>query len=321
MTVARHAVRLLAFVLLLAPAAGAEVTVRATVDPAQVRVGESAAFAVEVDGAQNAPVPEIPPIDGLTVRYVGPETQVSIVNGHVTQSVTYRFSVVAARPGAFTIGPVGVAVSGARYEGAAVTLNAVAVGAPRAGPAAAAGGDQLRLVLSPAKTEAYLHERVPVSLKLYVGNVRVTDLQYPTISGDGVAIEKLPEQPLQQRERTAQGVFQVVDFETTLTPLRSGMLTVGPASMHLGVLVQTRRVQGLRELAEQAVHSKAGSAPALAAAIDFVLEGLCAQKKISRSDERGYASADTTPRRPTRREEQQLEEELQIPRGKKKYYN
>ena len=61
MTVARHAVRLLALVLLLASAAGAEVTVRATVDPAQVRVGESAAFAVEVDGAQNTPVPEIPP--------------------------------------------------------------------------------------------------------------------------------------------------------------------------------------------------------------------------------------------------------------------
>ena len=241
MTVARHAVRLLAFVLLLAPAAGAEVTVRATVDPAQVRVGESAAFAVEVDGGQNAPVPEIPPVDGLTVRYVGPETQVSIVNGHVTQSVTYRFSIVAARPGAFTIGPVGVAVGGARYEGAAVTLNAVAAGAPRPGQATAAGGDQLRLVLSPAKTEVYLHEQVPVSLKLYVGNVRVTDLQYPTISGDGVAIEKLPEQPQQQSERTAQGVFQVVDFETTLTPLRSGMLTVGPASMHLGVLVRTRR--------------------------------------------------------------------------------
>ena len=52
-----------------------------------------------------------------------------------------------------------------------------------------------------------------------------------------------------------------------------------------------------------------------------MLEGLCAQKKITRTDERGYASAESAPRRPTRREEQHLEEELQIPRGKKKYYN
>ena len=66
---------------------------------------------------------------------------------------------------------------------------------------------------------------------------------------------------------------------------------------------------------------KGAPAPAVASAIDFVLEGLCAQKKISRSDERGYAAADSAPRRPARREEQALEEEVQMPRGKKKYYN
>ena len=68
--------------------------------------------------------------------------------------------------------------------------------------------------------------------------------------------------------------------------------------------------------------SRDAALSSVAAAIDFILEGLCAQKKISRTDERGYAAADTTPRRPTRRDEQQLEEELQLPRGnKKKYYN
>jgi len=48
---------------------------------------------------------------------------------------------------------------------------------------------------------------------------------------------------------------------------------------------------------------------------------LYAQKKISRSEERGYAAAETAPRRPTRREEQVLEEDIRIPGGKKKYYN
>ena len=56
-------------------------------------------------------------------------------------------------------------------------------------------------------------------------------------------------------------------------------------------------------------------------AIDFVLEGLYAQKKISRSEERGYAAAESAPRRPTRREEQMLEDDVRIPGSKKKYYN
>ena len=62
-------------------------------------------------------------------------------------------------------------------------------------------------------------------------------------------------------------------------------------------------------------------APAVASAIDFVLEGLYAQKKISRSDERGYAANEAAPRRPSRREESAADEEIRMPTGKKKYYN
>jgi magnesium chelatase subunit I len=100
-----------------------------------------------------------------------------------------------------------------------------------------------------------------------------------------------------------------------------GTLQLGDTSSAEDVIAQTRPVQGLRELAERVGLPRSAVAPMVASAIDFVLEGLCAQKKISRSDERGYTAADSAPRRPTRREESQLEEELQLPRGKKKYYN
>jgi magnesium chelatase subunit I len=88
------------------------------------------------------------------------------------------------------------------------------------------------------------------------------------------------------------------------------------------VIASAKRVQGLRELAERTGVAPGAGAPAVAAAIDFVLEGLCAQRKISRSDERGYAAGtEAAPRRPVRREEPQ-EEELKFPTaGKKKYYN
>jgi hypothetical protein len=52
-----------------------------------------------------------------------------------------------------------------------------------------------------------------------------------------------------------------------------------------------------------------------------VLEGLYAQKKISRSEERGYAANEVAPRRPSRREESTPDEEIRMPTGKKKYYN
>ena len=83
----------------------------------------------------------------------------------------------------------------------------------------------------------------------------------------------------------------------------------------------TRGVQGLREIAERMGAAPGATAPAFASAIDLVLEGLFAQKKISRSDDRGYAAAETTPRRQARREEPTISDEIRIPSNKKKYYN
>ncbi|HLY37555.1 MAG TPA: BatD family protein, partial [Candidatus Binatia bacterium] len=229
------ALRALALVVLFVRGAAAEVTVQARLEPTNVGVGDAATLSIEINGAQNAAAPDVPAVDGLAVQYLGPSTQISIVNGRMSQSVTHRYSVVATRAGRFTIGPVAVVVDGTRFDAAAVALNATPPGTAR--PAEApAGGDQLRLVLTTGKSEVYLHERVPLRLELWVGSVRVSELQYPTIASDGVSIEKLPEQPAQRRE----GAYDVLSFASTLTPLRTGALTIGPASMGINALVRSR---------------------------------------------------------------------------------
>jgi len=98
-----------------------------------------------------------------------------------------------------------------------------------------------------------------------------------------------------------------------------GSLPLSDTSSAEDVVKQARGVQGLLELAKR-VQTNA-SAPSVASAVDFVLEGLYAQKKISRSDDRGYSAAESSPRRTTRREEPAVEESFQIPGAKKKYYN
>ncbi len=100
-----------------------------------------------------------------------------------------------------------------------------------------------------------------------------------------------------------------------------GSLPLADTTSADDVIAQTRPVQGLRELAGEVGAVPGAAAPIVAAAIDFVLEGLYAQKKISRSEERGYSAADAAPRRPSRRDEQALDEEIRIPSSKKKYYN
>jgi tetratricopeptide (TPR) repeat protein len=235
-------VKAAALVVLIAIAAPAlALDVKATIDPPRVAAGESADLAVTIDGAQNAPTPQVGNAGGLTVSYTGPASQVSIVNGRMTASVTHHFSVVGTKPGRYTLGPITGDVDGKRYDAGSVALEVTA-----ASTAEAPGGgqdDQLTLELSAPRTEVYLHERLPVSVKLAVGAVRLSDLQYPVLAGDGVALEKFPE-PAQRRENTSRGVMQVVDFQTTLTPLKAGRVTVGPATMSMSLIVVGRHNRG-----------------------------------------------------------------------------
>ena len=99
-----------------------------------------------------------------------------------------------------------------------------------------------------------------------------------------------------------------------------GSLQLADTMSASDVLTYARAVQGLVDLAHQAGISKQAPPPMLAAGVDFVLEGLYATKKISRSDERGYHASDTPARRPQR--EPSLEDEPKVQSGgKKKYYN
>jgi magnesium chelatase subunit I len=88
------------------------------------------------------------------------------------------------------------------------------------------------------------------------------------------------------------------------------------------LLERAAQVQGLRELATHAGIGERDSAPAVASGVDFVLEGLYAQKKISRSDEFQYQGVEQ-PRRASRSVQTDtiLERDIQIPGNKKKYYN
>ena len=88
------------------------------------------------------------------------------------------------------------------------------------------------------------------------------------------------------------------------------------------LLQRTGAVQGLHELARQAGPGTDASTPLLASAVDFVLEGLYAHKKISRSEDRQYQGIEQ-PRRPQRpaAADALLERDLPVTGSKKKYYN
>ncbi len=237
-TLAAGFVLVMTLVLAAARPAAADIELHARIDTSQVRVGRVGDLAIEATGAQDVPAPQVPAQRGLTIRYVGPSTQLSIVNGRTNASITHHFSVVAQSPGTYAIGPITIDYQGKRYDAGNVTVEVL----PSAAPAGngRAGEELLRLTLVAPKTDVYLHERMPLKIQLVVGAVRVTDVEFPTLDGEGFSVEKFG-QPAQHEDRSASGsTVQVAEFTTTLTPLRSGQLTVGPARLGLNTIVRGR---------------------------------------------------------------------------------
>ena len=237
-----------------APSGASDVSALASVRPQRATVGEALTLSIEVRGAQKAPAPPLN-IDGFESRYLGPSTRVSIRNGHVAAAVQHRYSLVALKPGQFTLGPFTVEHQGQQHHTDPLTVTiAAAQGSPPSTapppsgrqsspaqhlPQEADGQNGLSLQLSIPRQEVYLHERVPVQVKLYVGAARVSDVQYPKLSPAGFSVEPFPD-PAQDRQTLNGQTFTVLHFDTEVIPLRSGRLALGPASLQLNVLTRRR---------------------------------------------------------------------------------
>jgi magnesium chelatase subunit I len=104
-----------------------------------------------------------------------------------------------------------------------------------------------------------------------------------------------------------------------------GSLSLSDDTDAATLVKEAAKVQGLAALARHAGIEANAATPLLASGIDFALEGLYSQKKISRSDARGYHGSEPARRpqpQPSRGTflQDEEEEQTQGPR-KKKYYN
>ncbi|MBA3948524.1 MAG: magnesium chelatase [Acidobacteria bacterium] len=160
---------------------------------------------------------------------------------------------------------------------------------------------------------------------------RVTDIYaaLPAITGK---IELEYEGELRGAEQVARelvrgSVATVFDAAYGATDTRTiiewfdmgGELDLGDMTPAADVVGMSAGVQGLLE----AANADASSGPHQAAAIAFVLEGLCALKRISRAESGKLGAAEPRRKRGPDRTSERLDvfDEDDVPQGRKKYYN
>lgn len=241
---------------LLRPVAvsGQAVSVRSFLDRNQVGLNQAFVLSVEITGAQQLDGdPVLPDMDAFA-NYLGSgqSTQMQIINGRTSVSLTIQYRFQATAEGTFDIGPVEVSVGGRRYSteplqivvSAAAPPPAPSGGAPGAG---ARGADvtpeDVFFTATANKTEVYQNEPIIVEYRIFtrveISSYSVT--QQPTTTGFWA--EEYPAEQRLQVETVVRNGLQyasAVVRKVALFPSSAGTKTVGPMTIEAQARVRQR---------------------------------------------------------------------------------
>lgn len=216
-----------------------------TIQSDTVNLGDTVQMSLAVNGTTSASIPKMKAIKGLDIQYLGPATQIQIINGKLSQSITYNFLVNTLQAGKYTLGPYTVQTGSKKTTTNSVMLTVIGAGTsnsatgnqpttPKTVPETA--GNDLFLTMSVPRNILYLGEEVPATIKLYVGDIKVDELSYPQLNQSEFVVGKMPE-PEKTHEIVNGTEYQVLTFQTKITPVKTGELVLGPVQLSCVKLV------------------------------------------------------------------------------------
>ncbi len=225
-----------------------DVSFEAELERGKVSLGSSVRLSLVFNNEQNMPAPELPAVDGLQSRYLGPSTMMSIVNGKVSGSVTHNYLLLPTKTGTFKLGPFKFEHNGDQYTSNQVSLEvlqgqvqqqAAAAQQPEAQQAAEINDlkDRVFVTAKAGKSICYLNESVPLTIKLYVNKLGIKDIQYPEFNHEGFSVSAFGK-PNQYQETVNGAVFDVIEFDTSVFGLKAGQFNLGPATIKCNMVVR-----------------------------------------------------------------------------------
>ena len=232
------------------PAAAAG-NVVAELSPRALQVGDRARLTITVEEAADVDAPPaIPNIQGLRIRSGGQQTNISIVNGAMSRSITFEYIVTALKEGDFVIPPIDVEVGGDVRRSQPLQFKVVAAGTPPPGSSGQVPDDSR----PEAAEDGQVFVRAIVDRgSAYVGQQITLRFQFFQASGFTVLdsrLESPPETPGFWREemppqRTFSQVvdgrpYRVTEILYALFPTQTGTLEIGPGVVECVVRDQRR---------------------------------------------------------------------------------
>ncbi len=235
-------------------ALGDDPLVYATLQPAQIQLGESAQFTITNLGDGTNPI-TMPVVSGLKFEIIARTREMQVINGTMLPSSSIVMRVTPQIAGIFTIPAVTpraqpLVLQVAAASSASSIPHPAAPGAPIPPPILSGGSvpKGVRLTddgsayvrLSIPKREVYVGESVPVEMEVGMRSGFVASINgLPKLTDDNFALNNLSHQP-ERTEKLINGEpFVLLTWRSTLAVVKPGTFSLA-AQVPLTVKIRTR---------------------------------------------------------------------------------
>ncbi len=228
----------------------------ASANRTHVAAGDQMEVTFSVNGTQQVSNFKAPSFADFDVLF-GPSqsSNISIINGNMTQSISFTYLLMAKKEGSFTIGPASVDVGGSHMESNSISIE-VSKGnyqqqRQQGGNQDTYGqsqssslGDKLFVRTITSRSKAYQGEMITVSHKVYSQlNLKgFQDATYPAYNGFWSQEVPRPAQYEVTTENFEGTMYYVVELKKTfLFPQRSGSIEIEPMEVSCIVREKTNK--------------------------------------------------------------------------------
>jgi hypothetical protein len=228
------------------PLNASDVSVSAFISPSTVAVGDQATLTVKVEGKfRKSAKPQLPSLDEFYVYESGSSQSFSIVNGSMSSSLQFTYTIVPRKTGAFTVEPIRFQVGDKVYTADPVTIEVVA--SSQQVPGVEESGEEEADESSLAKENifvrgtvdrdtVYVNQQVTWTLGFYTDGRRnlVRSPNFTPPPAEGFWVEDLT--PQKKYYKTISGRnFLVNEIKRAFFPTAPGLYTIGAARVEIVV--------------------------------------------------------------------------------------
>jgi len=216
-----------------------DIHVTANVDNTEITLEDTLRLIVTVHGSRRAPHPELPALPDFQVRTGGTSTSMQMINGNVSQTVSFTFFLIPLRLGTFTLGPINMEIEGNPYVTSPITVQ---VREQTRSP------ETQSLVFAEAEVsnlKPYVHEQITYTLRLfYRAEVRNLTLD----QGYDPLIKENLEEP-RSYSRVINGIkYQVHEMSVALFAGKPGSVTIPSALLGVDIVHRDRKGKRFQKL-------------------------------------------------------------------------